>query len=242
MKQYPKLLEPTVPAGSPKGTRHFDFQFPTAISDYTANPALQNDIVFCGKVMTRRTGPGSVTERTKNPFLERSESFRKPKPVRSNSSSFSGRDKRSGSLRLPATGDTRLLRSDSSCRRHFNSLFGVVKFPVQMELSDMRKRQERREPTPLPEIPADIDGKLMAAGAGKSCWQLIRPLKRKGHFLRGFAAASFGCAPLVWYKLGKEFNLFIYYYNFWRILLNDNFSSINYLFNFCHVVQPDNHC
>ncbi|KAJ1393872.1 hypothetical protein SESBI_34635 [Sesbania bispinosa] len=171
MKQNPNSLEPRRLV-SATDTGHFDFKFPSPISE----PALQNDIVFCGKVMVQQTEPVHVT-RERNPFLVRSESFRKL---------GSGR---SGSLRLPATGDRRLRRSSSSWRQ-LNNLFGVVKFPVQMELSDMKKRQERRESEALlPNTPA--------AGDGKSCWQLIRRLRRKGqrHLFNALPTASFRCFP-----------------------------------------------
>ncbi|KAK7277308.1 hypothetical protein RIF29_18459 [Crotalaria pallida] len=168
MKHYEPIPRPD----SLTGTGHLDFNFPTPISPDTA---LQNDVVFCGKVMIQKSEPAPSTERTnKKPFLTKCESLRKPNPVRNQ-----------------RWGDSRLLRrsSSSSCsrRRHFNGLFGAVKFPVQMELSDMRRRQERRgKERLLPEIPAD--------GGRRYCWQLIRPLKRS---LGAFAAALFGGVRLV---------------------------------------------
>lgn len=171
-----------------------EFEFPK----HDSETALQNDVVFCGKVMIPKT--------EQNPFLVRSESFRKPK----SRNGFSAvRDLRSESLRLPAAkGHSRLRRSDSGWRR-LNSLFGVVKFPVQMELSDMKKRQqELNEQRSLsPKLAAEHDGETgTAVGDGKSCWRtwrLVWPLRRKGQSQRFHllnvapSSLSFGCLPLT---------------------------------------------
>ncbi|TKY46297.1 hypothetical protein E2542_SST28335 [Spatholobus suberectus] len=110
---------------SPTDTGHFSFEFPTLVSDL----ALQNDVVFCGKVIIRQSTEPCLEDPVRSKF------FSKPKPVRP-----VNRDQRWGSFQLPATRYSRLQRSSSS-RRYSNGLFGVVKFPVQMELSDMKKRQ-----------------------------------------------------------------------------------------------------
>ncbi|KHN40181.1 hypothetical protein glysoja_041844 [Glycine soja] len=131
-----------------KRSEEFEFEFPAAV--YVSG-GVPNDVVFCGKVMTRRT-----------------------------------------------EGETRaLLRSETSnryrriesCRRRYNGMFGtVMKFPLQMELSDIKMRQERRElPPTMPKVAAKGDG-------GESCWELVQPLRRRGTLKN----ALFGClVPVV---------------------------------------------
>ncbi|OIV90140.1 hypothetical protein TanjilG_01594 [Lupinus angustifolius] len=75
-------------------------------------------------------------------------------------------------------------------RKHYNGMFGTVKFPLQMELSDMKMRQERRE-KPLPKLPA-----MEEDNGGEGCWELIRPLKRRGMLMRALVRASL-CIPMV---------------------------------------------
>ncbi|KAJ1403614.1 hypothetical protein SESBI_27179 [Sesbania bispinosa] len=67
-----------------------------------------------------------------------------------------------------------------------------------MELSDMKKRQERRESEALlPNLPVGGYSETVVAGDGKSCWQLIRRLRRKGqrHLFNALPTASFRCFP-----------------------------------------------
>ncbi|KAK7338605.1 hypothetical protein VNO77_19224 [Canavalia gladiata] len=156
-------------------TSCFDFEFPTAIS----NSAVTNDVVLFGKVIHRGG-------KNKNPFVLRSESS-------------SGRQNRvSGSVRSASTVDNRWRRSDShsSSGKHRSGLFGMVKFPLQMELRDMKMRQERREVQrlPLPSMAAGDDGSV---SGGKSCWELVRPLRRRSQLMNALTKATFGCITVA---------------------------------------------
>ncbi|KAI4351356.1 hypothetical protein L6164_005729 [Bauhinia variegata] len=173
---------------NPKDTDLLDFQFPAV-----ANPATLNDIVFCGKVMVRKAEPAPAP---KDPFLSRSESIGRLILGRTSSGLNSGRDKRSDSLRSYSTGENGSSRS-SSTRKRFGGLFGILRFPLQMELTDIKKRQERMEPVTLPAFPGDGDGESASGGGGKSCWELVRPLKRRSHLMSVLAKTSFGCIPVV---------------------------------------------
>ncbi|RDY04029.1 hypothetical protein CR513_12296, partial [Mucuna pruriens] len=137
-----------------------DFEFPATAFSGT----IPNDVVFCGKVITRRTEP-------ENRVLLRSESSGQTNVF-------------VAWLRSPSGRESRCRRSES-CRRLYNGMFGTVKFPLQMELSDIKMRQQRREP--LPRVSAK-DG-----GDGRdSCWELVRPLRRRGSLKNAF----FGCLPI----------------------------------------------
>lgn len=153
-----------------------EFEFPATVISTT----VPNDVVFCGKVITRRTEPGSAQQdEGETRSLLRSES--------------SGRvNGFSAWLRSPSGREIRCRRSESFQRRkHYNGMFGTVKFPLQMELSDIKMRQDRREPPPPPpqlRVSAKDGG-----DGGESCWELVRPLRRGGTLKN----ALFRCLPIV---------------------------------------------
>ncbi|KAI4357216.1 hypothetical protein L6164_001179 [Bauhinia variegata] len=165
-----------------------DFHFPAV-----ANTAIRNDIVFCGKVIVRQTEPAPPP---KDPFQSRSESFGRLIIGRTSSGPNSGQDRRSDSLRSYSAVENRCSRS-SSTRKRYSGLFGILRFPLQMELSDIKKRQGRMEPATLPAFPGDGNGELASGGGGNSCWELARPLKRRNHLMTVLAKTSFGCVPVV---------------------------------------------
>ncbi|KAK7381047.1 hypothetical protein VNO78_33571 [Psophocarpus tetragonolobus] len=154
--------------------KNSEFEFPATDSP----TAVPNDVVFCGKVITRRTELASAPqgERENRAMLK----------------SESGRVSGFGSwLRSPSGKDFRCRRSES-CRRRYNGMFGTVKFPLQMELTDIKMRQDRRElpPTPPlpPRVPAEDDGDC---DGGESCWELVRPLRRGGTFKNALLGCFF---------------------------------------------------
>lgn len=144
-----------------------EFEFPASV------PSISNDVVFCGKVIARRTEPGSAPHNKENRVLLISE--------------YSGRS--NGfvkSLRSPSGKENRC-RRNKSCRKLYNGMFGTVKFPLHMELSDIKVRRDRRDPPPPlppPRFEAEDDG-----DGGESCWELVRPLRRAGTLKNAF----FGC-------------------------------------------------
>lgn len=194
MEHNPYLHRPTYPhpptqPASGKDLSPFEFEFPTAISDPGMNPALSNDILFCGKIIARQTDPNPPHAVPKNPFLLRSESFGRINSDRHNRSiSYS---------QSSSAGENRRRRSSGSWK-NYNGLFGALKYPLQMELSDIRMRQERRVSASLPRLPVDGDGATMTGGGRKSRWDLVRrlSLRRRGPPMSAFAKASFGCLPI----------------------------------------------
>ncbi|PNX93331.1 hypothetical protein L195_g016482 [Trifolium pratense] len=112
MKRDQKLLE--TGSISKPGTKRTDFEFPTSVSS-----ELSNDVVFCGKVITRKTEPDSAPQKRKDNAIV-------------------------AGIKLPSGRENRYRRSGSE-RKNFSGMFGIAKFPLQMELSDMKMRQERRE-------------------------------------------------------------------------------------------------
>ncbi|RHN50503.1 hypothetical protein MtrunA17_Chr6g0458131 [Medicago truncatula] len=78
-------------------------------------------------------------------------------------------------LRSPSGRENRWQRS-SSDRKSYTGIFGTVKFPLQMELSDMKTRQDRKLAMTVPKFTAEDGGE-------KSFWELVRPLRRRGKFM-----------------------------------------------------------
>ncbi|KAL1291875.1 hypothetical protein HN51_060373 [Arachis hypogaea] len=164
MERYQNLLE-TRPAS------HSNFEFPKAVS-----PTVPNDVVFCGKVITRQTRPDSE--------LSKPETLAKQNSGRTNGFT--------ALLRSPSCMERRCRKSCSSNNKRYNGMFGTVKFPLQMDLSDIKMRQERNEPAPLPKFPSE-EG---CSDGGESCWELVRPLRRRGALMSVLAKASCGCFPI----------------------------------------------
>lgn len=163
MKHYQKLPKPE--SVSQLGRTRPDFEFPTTLG------VQQNNIVFCGKVITRRVEPIPTPHQTKrqsNMFV--------------------------ASLRLPYGKESRCHRSGNesksrsgSVKKSYIGVFGMIKLPLQMELSDIKMRQERRES--LPKLPTED-------GVSFSCWQMVRSLRKKG-MLMSALKASFGCTRIA---------------------------------------------
>lgn len=132
-----------------------NFEFPTNSSN-----ELPNNVVFCGKVITRKTEPQT---RRDTAIV--------------------------ASIRSPSVKENRYRRSSSE-RKSYKGMLGMVKFPLQMELSDIKMRQERREPMKLPKFTEEEESD------GGSCWEMVKPLRRRWTIMRALKA-SFGCIHIV---------------------------------------------
>ncbi|KAI4357198.1 hypothetical protein L6164_001163 [Bauhinia variegata] len=132
-----------------------------------------------GKVIVRQTEPAPPS---KDPFQSRSESFGRLIFGRTSSRSNSGQDRRTDSLQSYFAVENRCSRS-SSTRKRYSGLLGILRFPLQMELSDIKKRQGRMESLGLPAFPGYGNGESASGGGGKSWWELVRPLKRRNHLM-----------------------------------------------------------
>ncbi|KAL9323723.1 hypothetical protein ACSQ67_008580 [Phaseolus vulgaris] len=154
-----------------------EFQFPA--TDVASAGA--DDVVFCGKVITRRTEPGPAPQsESKTRVLPRSESSARSNGIVTWLRSPSGKGKR--------------WRRSESCRKHKGEMFGtVLKFPLQMELSDIKMRQDRRECLPPPIPPRVLPKEEEEDDGGESCWELVRPLRRGGTFKN----LLFRCIPIL---------------------------------------------
>ncbi|KAK1275428.1 hypothetical protein QJS04_geneDACA003999 [Acorus gramineus] len=124
------------------------------------------DIFFCGKLLPLR--PNQANE----------EQTRRPKPThRRKLESF---DEFNGGTTireyLKGSSESRRLQRTTSQRpkpKWYVIVFGSVKVPGEMEMSDIRSRQMRRKPVPPP---------LKTASVNRgSAWRLLQSLSCKGH-------------------------------------------------------------
>ncbi|GAU32211.1 hypothetical protein TSUD_277910 [Trifolium subterraneum] len=144
MKGYQKLLQPGSVAHS-NTTRPADFEFNTGFTN-----SLSNDVVFRGKVISRKIEPDSTLQKKQ---ME-GENMSDQKNV-----FVAG-------LRSPSGRENRWRGSDRD-RKCYTGIFGTLQFPLQMGLSDIKMRQERMEPMTLSKFTAKNGGK-------KSCRELVR--------------------------------------------------------------------
>ncbi|KAH7537383.1 hypothetical protein FEM48_Zijuj03G0086700 [Ziziphus jujuba var. spinosa] len=193
------LPQPNLPTSFPSDSDDFEFSIGTEIKSERL-PPLENGIVFCGKSIPHGKPVVNLnlniptTTSTQKPFIEdpfclRSESFNL---LRGSTSHFANRSK---SVRLPENGNCRY--QSSSSRKH-KVLIGLVKFPTRMELSDIRKRQDRIAPVPMFHV-ADGSQPVVAGGGsgGRGHWSLLRRLRFRSHIVGSLARASFGCMSRV---------------------------------------------
>ncbi|BAU01615.1 hypothetical protein LR48_Vigan10g205600 [Vigna angularis] len=154
-----------------------EFEFPA--TDFSG--AVADDVVFCGKVITRRTEPSPAPQsESKTRVLPRAESSGHTSGILT-------------WLRSPSAKEKRWRRNES-CRKRKTEMFGtVLKFPLQMELSDIKMRQDRRECLPPPPLPPRVPSKDDDDDGGESCWELVRPLRPGGTFKN----LLFQCIPIL---------------------------------------------
>ncbi|KAK1571238.1 hypothetical protein Q3G72_013869 [Acer saccharum] len=107
---------------------------------------------------------------------------------------------KSKSCRSPPAPATNRLRYRQQHRHYLSDsrkdkvLFGLAKIPTKMELSDIKKRQSKRNPAPM--VPGEteviVDG---SGGRKRHGLVLVVPFKQCGvHVASVLAKASFGCA------------------------------------------------
>ncbi|KAJ9175575.1 hypothetical protein P3X46_014118 [Hevea brasiliensis] len=145
---------------SPSSQDFFEF-----ISTSETNSTVDDNIIFCGKVISCRT-----EDDQRNPPFKSSTSSLLTKNNASNSSSK--HSSKSGTFRCPS----------ANSRKH-KVMIGLARIPSKMELSDLRERQNRRIPSPM--IPAvssgEASGVSNGVSSGKSHWRLLRLFRFRSH-------------------------------------------------------------
>ncbi|XP_022764303.1 uncharacterized protein LOC111309532 [Durio zibethinus] len=143
---------------SPNSPSYEHFEFP-----FIPNTSLRKnkDIVFCGKLIKEQGFDGDDDGQSRYLF-----------PL-SSARLLNNKKKDLGSIYLVnskpnSSLSTKSFRSQScSFSRKQKVLIGLAKMPPKMELSDIKKRQSRRNPSPM--FPPAASGDLEVVAAGKSC-------------------------------------------------------------------------
>ncbi|XP_017985320.1 PREDICTED: uncharacterized protein LOC18589263 [Theobroma cacao] len=198
-----------LPAQSRRSSSEAAPEFFEFLSDVSSDMCPADDIIFCGKLIPLKQQPVSFQrqkgypsdEKRKNHVLrKRSESLselRSSSMTRSSSTKNTTLLRNSRSLdyqklhryemeRNPSTrsaGKTHVLPKKAVKPRWYVFMFGMVKFPPEMELQDIKSRQFGRSPSVM--FPPMEDGGKKFAGnrcSGKgSSWSLLKALSCRDH-------------------------------------------------------------
>eukprot|EP00256_Glycine_max_P068473 XP_025983068.1 uncharacterized protein LOC100777782 isoform X2 [Glycine max] len=118
-----------------------------------------DDIIFCGKLV-----PFKAEQPLKN--LIAAEEEKSP-----------ARRRRSESVVPPEAAVKKATKP-----RWYSLMFGTMKIPPEMELSDMKNRQVRRNPSSTMFLTADSGGKMAVNRShGKVSWRILKALSCKDH-------------------------------------------------------------
>lgn len=180
--------------------------------NFTASTYPTDNIIFCGKLIpykgatvAEKSQDLDITTKPKNTkkssiFPWRSQSCKKstttskhalPVPLSENNGyatrKFTNKDDFS-------TKKASLLVSPMKSRWYLFA-FGMARFPVEMELRDIKMRQSKKSPA---NKLRQETGKEMSNGRReKGLWGLLRFLGCKSHHAHAMVKASFGCMPSV---------------------------------------------
>ncbi|KAM3714582.1 hypothetical protein ACB098_01G347600 [Castanea mollissima] len=193
------------------------FEFFSDLS-YSENMCSAEDIIFCGKLIPFKeqqfSHPTPQTPTKQTSLRRRSESLSKlQSPVtRSNSintklmrnsrsldyrklnpvsNSPPETIERNSSVRsVGSKSEIALKKAASSRPRWYFFMFGMVKFPTEMELSDIKNRQVRRNQPQSMIFPVNRN-----SGKGSGSWKLLKALSCKDH--ASVAVTASFCVPRV---------------------------------------------
>ncbi|KAE8676898.1 hypothetical protein F3Y22_tig00111569pilonHSYRG00022 [Hibiscus syriacus] len=165
------------------------FEFP-----FIPNISLKNnksDVVFCGKLIQERDLVGGDGEQNKS--LSPLYSFRRFDSNKNDLGSlYSVNSQPNSSLSTKRCSS----RSSSSVKQH-RALIGVTKIPQRMELSDLKRRQSRRNHSLLMFRPVADGGSFSAGGKRCHLWSMLRPLRCRTNTLSTLGKTTLGCIPHV---------------------------------------------
>ncbi|OAY38812.1 hypothetical protein MANES_10G044000v8 [Manihot esculenta] len=157
--------------GSPSTQEEF-FEFSTS---ETHSTMVDDNIIFCGKVISCRIENDLRNPSSSSPLLPNKNKL-------STSTSTSKNSSKSGTFRIPSVNS-----------RKQKVMIGLAKIPSKMELSDLRERQNRRTPSTM--SPAVGSG---VADSRKSGWGLIRLFRVRSHAISStLPKTSVGCISLA---------------------------------------------
>uniref|UniRef100_A0A2K1YY73 Uncharacterized protein n=1 Tax=Populus trichocarpa TaxID=3694 RepID=A0A2K1YY73_POPTR len=146
--------------------------------DFAASAYPSDNIIFCGKLIPYRGE--TVEEKAENlagstkKAKDSKKSFRFPWK----SSSFN-KPRTTPSKQLQEKSDKALQVPLSENHGWYFSAFGVGRFPMEMELSDIKTRQNKKSPSKMFQSEKGIE--MSSKKRGKGLWSLLRVLRHNSH-------------------------------------------------------------
>lgn len=174
-------------------------QTPTKTSTAGGNPTKQTTLRRRSESLSKLQSPvtRSNSGASSTRLMRNSRSLDYTKLHRSSNSMASPPPEidRNSSVKSLGKSDTALKRPAKP--RWYLFMFGLVKFPTEMELSDIKNRQVRRNhPSMLFPPPLTTDGKFpVNRSSSKGSWRLLRALSCKDH--ASVAVTASFCLPHV---------------------------------------------
>ncbi|KAJ6892366.1 hypothetical protein NC651_025539 [Populus alba x Populus x berolinensis] len=165
--------------------------------DFAASACPSDNIIFCGKLIPYRgetveekaenlTGSTKKAKDSKKSFRFpwKSSSFNKPRST--TTPPKQPQEKSDKALQVPL----------SENHGWYFSAFGVGRFPMEMELSDIKTRQIKKSPSKMFQSEKGIE--MSSKKRGMGLWSLLRVLRHNSHHSCSMAnKASFGSAPIA---------------------------------------------
>ncbi|KAG6647325.1 hypothetical protein I3843_07G070000 [Carya illinoinensis] len=198
--------------------------------DFTASTCattVNKNIIFCGKIIPCKDLPEPEKTLKQESTTNTKRNHAKTGFLRWKSLSFNKRRSSSKYSKLPEDEDSKTLASPSSkgyvygasnCdfsvgkvsmlassskSRWYLFMFGMTRFPTEMELRDMKMRQSRMRSQSSMFRSVQCDEMIKGnenRSRGKGLWRLLRVLglgsRRKSQHSNAVVKASFGCIPL----------------------------------------------
>lgn len=189
-------------------------------TDSTASAYPRDNIVFCGKIISHKeltvTGKTQLTEiptkqeapkKSRGVFKCKSHSLGGSRVPPSPKVQWGKSYKRSISMPMSSSCAKYDKKFDYSVKnisipatpmksRWYLFAFGMGRFPKEMELRDMRKRQSNRRPVTMFQFKAESEI-VKGSTRRKNLWGLIRSLMCRNQPAGVMVKTSFGCIPLV---------------------------------------------
>ncbi|KAJ7970412.1 Protein unc-13 4B like [Quillaja saponaria] len=169
--------------------KFFEF-FSEDFTASTRSSTTDKNVIFCGKIIPYKEPPHMVTNDTKQTSGK----------IKKGWSLFPWNSQSTRKLDF-SVGKVSVLTSPTKFRWNL-FLFGMTRFPTEMELRDMKTRQSRRGPQATAMVSASKEQSEVVKGTsrrkvrkGKGFCGIFRALGCSNRTAKAVAKASFGCLP-----------------------------------------------
>lgn len=170
--------------------------------DFSAQPCPAKDIIFCGKLIPCKEQPiccPQIHEIDSNKQqIRKKRSFFKWRSLSLGSKSKKSRPE-GGDMQEKCDLSARrvsILTSPAKSRWHL-FMFGLMRFPTEMELRDIKNRQVRRHPETMFRSFSGQEEMSLQRKRAKGFWGMLRALGCNTHQTDSVANVSLSCIPRV---------------------------------------------